>query len=52
MRQTGEMIGKLDRDQRSGVRCKKSKDLEAVWRRDFGVEGLDSGGQRKTVVSG
>ncbi len=36
----GEMIGKLQRDQRSRVRGQKRNDLVAVWRKDLGGGGL------------
>jgi hypothetical protein len=41
VRQKGEMIGKLQRDQRSGVRDQKKNDLRTVRRGDFGGGGLD-----------
>jgi len=36
------MIGKLHRNQRSGVRDQKRHDLETILQVDFGGEGLDS----------
>jgi hypothetical protein len=45
VRQTGEMIGKLGRDQRSGVRGQKRKDLRRRWRGCLGGGGLDTGGR-------
>jgi hypothetical protein len=41
VRQEGEIIGKLGRDQRSGVRDQKRKELGWVGRRDLGGWGLD-----------
>ena len=38
MRLKGEMIGKLDRDQRSGVRDQKKNELGAGWKA-FGTAG-------------
>jgi hypothetical protein len=42
------MIGKLDRDQRSGVRDQKKNDLRRGRRLDFGVKGLT---KRKASMS-
>jgi hypothetical protein len=41
VRQSGKMIGKLHRDQRSGVRDQKRKDLRRRWRGCLGGGGLD-----------
>ena len=44
LRRKGVIIGKLGRDQRSGVRDQKRKDLRRRWRGCLGGEGLDRRG--------
>jgi hypothetical protein len=50
VRQTGEMIGKLDRDQRSGVRDQKKNDLGARWAAFEMACGLDKKRQGSRAV--
>ena len=46
MRLKGIIIGKLERDQRSGVRGQKRNDLRLGWRARLGGVGID----KKTVL--
>ena len=43
LRRKGVIIGKLGRDQRSGVRDQKRNDLRRGWRAGLGSVGVDSG---------